>query len=160
MSPVLSSKIHGLGRCWIPSNWFIGSWVPKPQGCVCLKDVLSPLYSERNVISIWQVRSLHPLPPAMTLTDRVPCWEWGPWPGFTVTGLSTPSARPGICDLPLRPVEYKFSLGNSHCCSEKKWWVSLTCYQGGAQLAHRPQEGRRFGYCELKESGPPRPALG
>lgn len=60
-----------------------------------------------------------PLPPAMPLTDRIPCWEWGPLPGFTVTGLSVPSARPGVCDLPLIPVEYKLSLGNFHSCSEK-----------------------------------------
>lgn len=119
-APAFSSKIHHLRRCLIPPDGFAGFCDPKPQ-CTCVQGwPFHTLYCGRDIIYILQIHPLHPLPTCQWLTDRVPCWEWGLLPGFTVIGLSASSAGPGLCYLPLRPAENKLSsLCNSHFCSEK-----------------------------------------
>lgn len=75
---------------------------------------------ERHYLYFADSFSSSPSHMPVTVTDRVPCWERGLLPGFSVTRLSASSAGPGICYLPLGPVQNKLSsLCNSHFCSVK-----------------------------------------
>lgn len=99
--------------CWL-------LWSKAPMH-VCSRMALphSVLW-ERHYLYFADSSSSSPSHMPVTVTDRVPCWEWGLLPGFTVIGLSASSAGPGLCYLPLRPAENKLSsLCNSHFCSEK-----------------------------------------